>query len=100
MSTPRRRKRGKPYPRRWVPTLGRDVRLHRLVAAEHLGRALRPGEVVHHVDGDCTNNAPSNLVVLPSQRHHAALEYHLQRARRGQPPLFPFLIDYTAYSVY
>ncbi|WP_412030500.1 HNH endonuclease [Deinococcus yunweiensis] len=95
----RRPRRSKPYQKRWVPTLGRDVRLHRLVAAESLGRALRPGEVVHHLDGNCTNNAPDNLVVLPSQRHHAALEYHLRRARRGQPPLFPFLTNHTAYSM-
>lgn len=98
MKTPRRSRRDKPYQKRWVPMLGREVRLHRLVAAESLGRALRPGEVVYHLDGDCTNNAPENLVVLPNQRHHAALEYYLQRARRGQPPLFSFLTHHTAYS--
>lgn len=43
---------------------------HRVVAAQRLGRALLPGEVVHHLDHDKTNNAPENLEVLPSQRHH------------------------------
>lgn len=34
---------------------------HRLVMAEMLGRALLPGETVHHIDGDRSNNDPSNL---------------------------------------
>ena len=45
---------------------------HRAVAARMLGRALRKGEVVHHVDGDKRNNAPENLRVFSSQAEHAA----------------------------
>lgn len=40
---------------------GTWIRQHRLVMAEHLGRALRPSEQVHHIDGDRTNNDISNL---------------------------------------
>lgn len=47
------------------------VHTHRLVAAEKLGRPLHPGEVVHHLDGDKRNNAPSNLMVFASQAEHA-----------------------------
>lgn len=43
---------------------------HRLVAAEKLGRLLRSGEVVHHIDGDKTNNAPANLQVHRSGNVH------------------------------
>ena len=46
---------------------------HRVVAEMVLGRALRPGEVVHHKDEDPRNFDPSNLQVLPSQSAHAAL---------------------------
>jgi endogenous inhibitor of DNA gyrase (YacG/DUF329 family) len=45
--------------------------LHRQVAAETLGRALKPEEIVHHIDGNKWNNAPDNLEVLPSQAEHA-----------------------------
>lgn len=45
---------------------------HRLVAAGKLGRPLRTGEVVHHVDGNPRNNHPDNLRVFPSQAEHAA----------------------------
>lgn len=43
---------------------------HRLAAEKKIGRALLPGEIVHHVDGIKTNNAPENLEVLPSIAHH------------------------------
>ena len=37
-----------------------------------LGRLLQPDEVVHHVDGDHTNNKPNNLEVM-DRREHARL---------------------------
>lgn len=49
-------------------------REHRAVAEEKLGRPLKPGEVVHHIDGDKHNNTPENLMVFASQKEHAA--YH------------------------
>lgn len=45
---------------------------HRLNAEKMLGRRLRPGEIVHHMDGVKTNNATSNLVVYPDRAHHYA----------------------------
>jgi hypothetical protein len=49
---------------------------HRVVAEEMLGRSLRPDEVVHHIDGDKTNNSPSNLAVM-TRKEHAALHAKL-----------------------
>lgn len=44
-------------------------REHRVVMEALLGRALEPGEVVHHIDGDRANNDPGNLAVMSASAH-------------------------------
>jgi len=43
---------------------------HRLVMEEHLGRYLDPEEVVHHIDGDPSNNDIENLQLFANQSDH------------------------------
>ena len=43
---------------------------HRVIAEQKIGRKLKPGEVVHHIDGDKLNNDPKNLMVFSSQKQH------------------------------
>lgn len=42
---------------------------HRVVAEKKIGRKLQKGEVVHHIDGDKTNNHPDNLQVMTDSEH-------------------------------
>lgn len=52
-------------------------REHRIVMENHIGRKLTKLEVVHHIDGDRSNNAIENLMLFATQaehlKHHAKL---------------------------
>lgn len=50
------------------------VREHILVMEKMLGRQLHKGEVVHHCNGDTSDNRPYNLMLFASQSEH--LKYH------------------------
>lgn len=52
---------------------------HRLVAAQTLGRALLPNEVVHHINEVKDDNSPDNLRVFASQADH--IKHHAEISR-------------------
>ena len=43
---------------------------HRIIAESKLGRNLRHGEIVHHIDGNASNNTKENIEIYPSIAHH------------------------------
>lgn len=48
---------------------GKDQFEHRQIAEAVLERRLRPGEVVHHINGRRDDNHPSNLCVMSRANH-------------------------------
>lgn len=51
-----------PYSGKWELT-------HRRVAEKMVGGPIYSGREVHHIDGDKSNNRPSNLTILSSAQH-------------------------------
>lgn len=51
------------------PKTGKTKSTHRRVAEKKLGGKIYSGNEVHHIDGNKTNNRPSNLTVIPKSKH-------------------------------
>ncbi len=51
------------------------AREHKLVMEQKLGRSLAPDEIVHHIDGNKSNNHPDNLTLTNNLEHN---RYHVK----------------------
>lgn len=56
---------------------------HRIMAEVMLGRELLQEEIVHHIDGDKTNNTYDNLDVLSGDAKHRNVHNQLERLSMG-----------------
>ena len=48
---------------------GKRLLKHRILAEKKLGRKLKKLEIVHHIDGNNTNNNLENLLVISQSEH-------------------------------
>jgi hypothetical protein len=52
---------------------------HKLILEKKLGRPLKTGEIVHHLDSNKLNNSENNLVLFGNGREHRAAHVSLEK---------------------
>lgn len=57
---------------------------HILLAENILGRFLNKGEIVHHINGNKSDNNLENLVVLPNQNIHCKIHKELRTKTQSE----------------
>lgn len=56
---------------------GKRIDEHRLVMQNYLGRELTVDEIVHHIDGDKSNNKIDNLMLFLNKAEHTRHHIYL-----------------------
>lgn len=60
----------------------RYVAKSRYVMAKHLKRPLKSSEIVHHIDGDFTNDSLSNLIIVTRRGHNSIHKANISKHTR------------------
>ena len=62
-----------------------DQYVHRKTVERFIGRKLRKDEVIHHINGDVTDNRIENLQILTNSHHR---KLHCRSQRRNKSGIF------------
>lgn len=57
-------------------------REHRIIMEKHIGRRLKPDEIVHHIDYNKTNNSIDNLTIM-NRSEHLKLHWKIRKQKNA-----------------
>lgn len=57
---------------------------HRLIMEKKIGRYLKSGELVHHIDGNRSNNKLENLKIITKSEHMKLHSKEKKRNKNGE----------------
>lgn len=70
----------------------------RIVMEKYLGRLLKPEEVVHHINGDITDDRIENLMLFPNTNEHIKEHHRLLGHKTPAPHIYkPLVIKVPKY---
>ena len=61
----------------YIGSQGRYQREHRLIVEQHIGRPLKKGEIIHHINGRKLDNRIENLCLCDGQAEHINIHNQL-----------------------
>lgn len=74
-------RRGKEHPN-WKGGKKHSHHTYRKDVEKVLGRKLESNEIVHHKDGDHSNNNEGNLIIFPSHSEHMKYHWKIQKEKK------------------
>ena len=73
---------------------------HRMVAEHAIGNTLPEGAVIHHINGDITDNRPENLQICKSRGEHTAIHRKINSDKREIKPAMEIITNHIDYRPY
>lgn len=64
---------------------GRWIYEHKYIVEQFIGRELKKGEVVHHINGIKTDNRISNLMLFKNQKEHQKFHLKIKQFKLTNP---------------
>lgn len=74
------------------------IREHRYIVEQYIGRKLKPSEIIHHIDGNKSNNKKLNLYIFSKKGLHTTFEALVKHKIIGRFSIKSNLYQYRKWT--